>query len=132
MNAFVALSFNHRHELAPVIDTVTRTLASFEIEAFAFVYEYTFNPKHSKQMMQTSFQHIHDCDLLIAEVSHKGIGIGIEIGYATALGKPVYAIRHATAEPSTTAEGTATRTLIYQDTTDLAQQLTRLLTLRYG
>ncbi len=127
MTAFIALSFNHRHELAPVIDTVTSTLASFDIESFAFVYEYTFKPQHAKQMMQTSFRHIRECNLLIAEVSHKGIGIGIEIGYATALGKPVYAFRHFTAEPSTTVEGTATHTLIYQDTTDLAQQLTRLL-----
>ena len=78
-------------------------------------------------MMQTAFAEIDKCEILIAEVSDKAIGIGIEVGYAKAKNKPVIYLRHATAEHSTTVSGASDYTVIYADDTDLKKQLSQLV-----
>ena len=70
---------------------------------------------------------IDRCDLLIAETSEKGIGIGIEVGYARAKGKPVIYCRHQEAEHSTTVSGMSDFQLVYQDTEDLKTKLNTIL-----
>jgi 2'-deoxynucleoside 5'-phosphate N-hydrolase len=41
-------------------------------------------------MMRQAFAAIDKNDLLIAETTDKAIGIGIEVGYAKAKGKPIF------------------------------------------
>lgn len=77
--------------------------------------------------MEVAFGEIDNADLLIAEKSEKAIGVGIEIGYAVALKKPVIYLRNALSEHSTTASGCANNTIIYQNTPDLSYQLTQAL-----
>lgn len=78
-------------------------------------------------MMQQAFADINSSDLLIAEVSEKAIGVGIEIGYAVAAKKPVIYLRNELTEHSTTAAGAASRLIIYQSPLDLEQKLTLVL-----
>jgi len=59
-------------------------LNCFKIQPFVFVDNYAFSPAREKQMMQQAMNDIDRCDLLIAKTSDKGIGIGIEVGYAKA------------------------------------------------
>ncbi len=73
--------------------------------------------------MQQAFADINSSDLLIAEVSEKAIGVGIEIGYAVAAQKPVIYLRNAQAEHSTTAAGAANRAIIYENPEDLREKL---------
>ena len=58
-------------------------------------------------------------DLVIIDVSEKGIGLGIELGYARAKKIPVIATLHETIEVSTTVKGTADRIITYKDVTDI-------------
>lgn len=74
-------------------------------------------------MMVTAMQEIDNCDFLIAETSVKGIGIGVEAGYAKGKNKPVVYLRHQQASHSTTVAGISDYQLIYTDSTDLEQQL---------
>ncbi len=53
--------------------------------------------------------------------------IGIEVGYTTALQKPVLYVRHADAEHATTMGGLADVTIVYTDTDDLRRKLDRTL-----
>ena len=78
-------------------------------------------------MMQQAFREIADADLLIAEISEKAMGVGIEIGYAVALQKPVICLRNAGAEHSTTASGSATHSLIYANAGAIAAVLEPVL-----
>ena len=78
-------------------------------------------------MMQQAMRDIDHCDVLIAETSHKGIGIGIEVGYAKAKGKPVIYLRHQDAEHSTTVSGISDFQIAYSDTNDLQKQLCGIL-----
>lgn len=83
-------------------------------------------------MMQQALHEIDRCDMLIAETSVKGIGIGVEAGYAKAKGIPVIYMRNKNTEHSTTVSGISDYQLIYTDANDLAEQLTGILTIHTG
>lgn len=121
--AFISISFSNFHRLTDVLQTIKNTLTQANITPHVFVEKYTFAPDQSHQMMQTACREIQESDLLIAELTHKAIGVGIEIGYAAALNKPIIYLRHITAEHSTTTEGIATHIIIYESTTDLSDKL---------
>jgi nucleoside 2-deoxyribosyltransferase len=125
--AYLALSFAGKERLQPVVDTIRKVLADAGVELFVFVEQYLFSPGEAKAMMQQAFTCIRDCDLLIAEVSEKAIGVGIEIGYAAALLKPIIYIRHENAGHSTTCSGSADHTITYGNTAELEDKLGKLV-----
>lgn len=59
-------------------------METFGISGFVFVDEYQFSANEETEMMQKAMEDVEKSAILIAEVSEKGIGIGIEVGYAKA------------------------------------------------
>lgn len=129
MKAYIAISFSKRKILDSVIQTIENSLKEFQIQSFVFVNQYEFGPEQEKEMMQQAVQDLNSCDLLIAETSEKGIGIGIEVGYAKALGKPIFYMRQLEAAHSTTVSGISDYQIVYKDFFDLSLQLRDKLTL---
>src|SRR4030095_16819159 len=127
MKAYISISYNKRQELNDELQTIIETLKEFQIKPFVFVYNFKFSYEQEKEMMQQAILLIDDCDLLIAETSDKGIGIGIEVGYAKAKGKPVIYMRNRNAEHSTTVSGISDFQIIYDCVKDLKEQLTIVL-----
>ena len=78
-------------------------------------------------MMQQAFTEIDSAGLLIAEVSEKAIGVGIEIGYAVAHKIPVIYLLADDAEHSTTVSGSSDYRIIYRDSSELATGLRSVL-----
>ena len=76
MKAYISVSFRYRQTLDGEITVISDTLKEAEIQPFVFVDHYRFEPTQERQMMQQAMQDIDDCDLLLAETSDKGIGIG--------------------------------------------------------
>ena len=74
-------------------------------------------------MMQNAIEDIEKSAILIAETSEKGIGIGIEVGYAKAQKIPVIYVRNSKSEHSTTVSGIADFSIIYSDEKDLEEKL---------
>ena len=125
--AYLSIGCQSKERLTPEINTIREVLATQNIILFIFIDNYHFANKEEKQMMQMAFNEIKQSDLLIAEVSEKAIGVGIEIGYAVALTIPVIYLRNLLAEHSTTASGSANHTIIYENTADLSFQLLQAL-----
>jgi nucleoside 2-deoxyribosyltransferase len=125
--AYLSIGFQNRQQLLPETELMRDVLAASQISLFIFVDNYQFPPNEEKQMMQQAFREIDASDLLIAETSEKAIGVGIEIGYAVAMKKPVIYLRKNDAEHSTTAAGSAGYTLIYDNQEDLGKKLSNLL-----
>jgi nucleoside 2-deoxyribosyltransferase len=121
--AYLSISYRNRKKLSAEMEVIQTALALNQIELFVFIDNYQFAPSEEKQMMQQAFTDITSADLLIAEVSEKAIGVGIEIGYASALNKPIVYLRNTHSEHSTTASGCAAHSIIYQNPEDLAQKL---------
>ncbi len=105
MTAYIPVSFSNRKLADEALTTITGTLNQFGIATFIFVDHYQFDASQEQQMMQQALADIDRCDILVAETSHKSIGIGVEAGYAKAKGKTIVYIRQKDAEHSTTVAG---------------------------
>jgi 2'-deoxynucleoside 5'-phosphate N-hydrolase len=123
MTAYISVSYSKRKLADKAIHAIATTLHTFNITPFVFVDAYKFDLAQEKQMMQQVITDIENCDMLIAEVSDKAIGIGVEAGYAKAKGKLVIYTRQKQAEHSTTVSGISDFQIVYKDTEDLQIQL---------
>jgi hypothetical protein len=74
-------------------------------------------------LMEESLKQIDRCDLVLLELSEKGVGLGIEAGYAHARKKPVIVIAKLGTDLSFTVQGIADRIIIYADDRHLQEQL---------
>lgn len=125
--AFLSVSFHQRRYLNAEIEQIIDVLKQFNIEMIDFTMQFRFEAGQDREMMRLACAKIAESDILIAEVSEKAIGVGIEVGYAAALGKTIIYLRRANAEYSTTVGGLATEIIVYQNVIDLGRQLTEYL-----
>jgi 2'-deoxynucleoside 5'-phosphate N-hydrolase len=127
MRAYISVSFSKRKSIDKEITAIVDTLNAFKISSFVFVDSYKFDLTQERAMMQQAMVDIDNCDILIAETSDKGIGIGIEVGYAKAKGKTVIYLRQKDTEHSTTVSGISDFQIVYVDTVDLKKQLADII-----
>ena len=123
MKAYISISYQKRRSLNTAITAIMTVLEEHQIESLVFVDQHKFEPEQEQEMMQAALSSLDKCDILIAETSHKGIGIGIEAGYAKAKQKPVIYLRHKESEHSTTLSGLSDYSVIYKSADDLQLQL---------
>ncbi len=95
--------------------------------AFVFVDRFIFDARDETAMMRQAMNCIDECDVLIALLTHKAIGVGVEAGYARAKNKPVIYARHTDAAHSTTVSGISSYQVIYTGTEDLQLQLAAVM-----
>ena len=127
MKAYISISFSQRKQLDKEIFTIIETLRSFEIDPFVFVDNFKFEANEEKEMMKEAMRAIDNADILIAETSDKGIGIGVEVGYAKAKNKPVIYLRNKNADHSTSVSGISDYHVIYRDINNLNEQLRQVI-----
>jgi nucleoside 2-deoxyribosyltransferase len=127
MQAYISISYDTRKQSDPIIKTIADALQQSNFTPFVFGDNYSFDLSQERQMMRQAFADIDNSGLLIAEVSEKAIGIGVEVGYALAKGIPVIYIRRATAEHSTTVSGASDFQIVYHDAHELTQKLRKVL-----
>ena len=72
------------------------------------------------ELMRLTFDLIDGSDLVLLDLTEKGVGLGIEAGYAHAQGKPVVTVAEQGADLSTTLQGISERTYLYSSEDDLA------------
>jgi nucleoside 2-deoxyribosyltransferase len=125
--AYLAIGYAGRQHKRAEIETIESVLNRLGIKLFVFAGTYKFAPHEEKQMMLQAFTEIDAADMLIAEVSEKAIGVGIEIGYAVAKQKHVIYLRTDEAEHSTTAAGSSGHIIIYKNTAELANGLNSVM-----
>ncbi len=128
MKAYVSISFSKKKQLEKELNSIIKVLSFYKIKPFVFVDNFNFTKDQEKEMMIEAMKAIDDCDLLIAETSDKAIGIGVEVGYAKAKGKPVFYLRNKKAEHSTTISGISDFIILYEDISDMERKLQHVLT----
>jgi len=125
--AYIAIALNKRQIMQPEIEAICRSLECASIVPFIFVDRYHFGSQDAIKMMQAAKRHMDESDILIAEISHKAIGIGVEVGYMAAQKKPIIYLRRNGADYSTTVGGMASYEIVYKDNADLQRQLISLI-----
>ena len=125
MKVFIAISYADRVKQATILDTIEDVCKTLGYEFLTYVRKPT-QAVNEKAMMDEALGEIASSDMLIAEVSNKAIGVGIEVGYAKALGKKIIYLRHESAERSTTIGGVSDIEITYCDTKDLRAKLSEI------
>ncbi len=123
MKAYIATSFSNRQGDKAIINCIVNTLTNLQIQTFVFVDVYSFSAEQEKEMMQTAMKAIDGCEILIADGSHKAVGVGIEAGYAKAKNRQVIYIRPKETEHSTTLSGLSDVSIVYDNLNELEKQL---------
>jgi len=72
------------------------------------------------EIMQATFAKIDAADLVVIDVSEKGVGLGIEAGYAKAKGKRLIVTIKKGVEISTTISGTADQIIEYDQVSEIS------------
>ena len=121
--AYLAISYSDRRKFNDEIDQLHKTLSEKNIKLLVFVDKYCFNKNQEKEMMKVAFEEIDSSDFLIAELTKKSIGVGIEIGYAYSKKKPIIYLRRKGAAYSTTAAGCSSHIIEYENIIDLAEKI---------
>jgi hypothetical protein len=88
-----------------------------DIEAWGTIH---YDPR---ELMQITFREIRGSQRVVIDLTEKGVGVGIEAGYATARGIEVITIAQAGCEVSTTLAGISNRVLYYDHPDELEQLL---------
>ena len=129
MKAYLAISYSNRKKFNNEIEALKRLCSENDVELLVFVDKYNFEPNQEDEMMKTAFLEIDSSDLLIAELTTKSIGVGIEMGYAFAKRKTIFYLRRSGSEYSTTAAGISNVIIEYNDEFDLYNKIKEKLIL---
>ncbi len=127
--AYLAISYSNRKLFDKEVKTLIELCEKNNIKLLVFVDKYDFKENEEKEMMETAFREIDESDFLIAELTTKSIGVGIEIGYAFAKEKPILYLRKKDSEYSSTASGSSSYMIEYENGFDLRDSIDKLLKL---
>lgn len=125
--AYFAISYVNRKLFDKEVKDLLNLFQKNNIELLVFVDNYTFKENQEKEMMKTAFEEIDSSDFLIAELTTKSIGVGIEIGYAFAKNKPIFYLHKKDSEYSTTASGCSDTIIAYENELNLVEMMEKQL-----
>ena len=125
MKAYFAIKFHEDSKNKELIETISKILESKGIQTIVMMRDYEnwakikFTPR---ELMELTFKEIDKVDILIADITEKGVGIGIEAGYAYSKRKPIIIIAKEGAEIPTTLKGIAKKVIFYKTPQDLVKE----------
>ncbi|MDP2586115.1 MAG: hypothetical protein Q8P29_04520 [Candidatus Levybacteria bacterium] len=124
---FISYSFADRNQYKSFDRQLREFLESnFSMKTHSLVFDLK-EKVNNKTLMELAFKKINECDLILIELSHKSIGVGIEAGYAKAKGKRIIYMHKIGTELSTTADGICDSRIEYKNISDLLTKLKKIL-----
>ena len=127
MRAYLAIKYHADHSNRPRIESISEVLESMGYETLCVTRDleqwglYTFT---AHELMNQSFAMIDSSDMLVVDITEKGVGIGIEAGYAYARQIPVYTIIKNGLPVSTTLLGISKAVCEYENYSDIKELFT--------
>lgn len=122
MKAYLAIKFKEDFSNRILIEAISTFLKNDGIETMVMARDHEkwgekkFAPE---KLMAKTFEEIDSADFLVIEFSEKGVGLGIEAGYAYAKQKPIIVIAKDGSDISSTLKGIAAKILFYKKPEDL-------------
>lgn len=126
MRAYLGFKFYSDMRNRDLVDRFDMVFKKLGMETSIIVRDFeSFGEKKydAKVLMQETFKEIDSSDVVVIELSEKGVGLGIEAGYAAAKGKPVWVIAKTDSDISNTLAGIAEKVLFYDKPEDLLNVL---------
>lgn len=129
MEAYLAIKFHEDLRNRELIEQISEALRKAGFETTVMVRDHEkwgevkFTPE---ELMKLTFQLIDKSDVLVIELSEKGVGLGIEAGYARSKNIPIIIIAKKGSEISNTMRGVARQIIFYGEPEELAQKFREL------
>lgn len=122
MKIFLSIKYHEDHRNRQLIEDITQALLLHKVICIARdVEEWGEKKFEAAQLMQRTFREIDSSDIVIVELSEKGVGVGIEAGYAAAKGKPIITVAQRGADISETLKGISREVIRYQKASELTK-----------
>lgn len=126
MKAYIGVKYHEDYRNKLVVDKISSILEDKGYETICIVRDirdeeqirYTPN-----ELMKLTFKRINICDLVIIELTEKGVGLGIEAGYAFAKEIPIIIIAKSGSDISETLAGISNKIIFYDDIESIDSQL---------
>lgn len=120
--AYLAIKYHADHGNRNRIEGITATLEACGFDTICIIRDLEqWGAVHfdAHTLMQKSFEAIDACDLVVVDLTEKGVGIGIEAGYAWAKHIPIVTIAQAGSDISETLRGISDGICFYERYSDL-------------
>src|SRR5665648_414685 len=114
MKAYIGIKYHHDCRNRLVIEKISSILESVGYETSCIIRD-----KEKWGAVTVSLKESDSCNIVVVDISEKGVGLGIESGYAYAKGIPVFIIAKKGSEISNTMVGISKQILIYERLTDI-------------
>lgn len=126
MKSYLAIKFKENFSNQKLIENISDVLKEDSIETVVMARDFEkwgevkFSPE---ELMRKTFEEIDDVDFLIIEFSEKGVGLGIEAGFAFAKNKPIVVVAKGDSDISSTLQGIAKEVIFYDKPEDLTGKI---------
>ena len=116
MRAFLAIKYHPDNANRPRIEGIAAALATCGFETMCIardVEQWGQVQLDPAELMDRTFAEMDKCDVVVVDLSEKGVGVGIEAGYAHARRIPILTIAGRGTDISTTLQGISRRMFWY-------------------
>jgi nucleoside 2-deoxyribosyltransferase len=118
MKAFLSIKYFADHRNKNRIQAISSALKQNGIDSVCIardVEKWSTVAFEPNELMARTFQEIDSCDWVIIDLTEKGVGVGIEAGYAHAKKIPIITIANKGADISNTLRGISRHVFLYDD-----------------
>ena len=124
MKAYIAIKYHPNNKNRVLIEQISNALEQCGFDTVCVARdlekwgEAHFRPE---ELMEKSFREIDRSDIVVIELTEKGVGIGIEAGYALSKGIPILTVAKKGSDISTTLQGISQKILKYDREAELLE-----------
>lgn len=129
MKAYLAIKYHPNNSNRPLIEAISAALERCGFETACIVRDVEkwgqvrLNPQ---ALMARTFAEMETSDVVVVDLSEKGVGVGIEAGYAYARNIPIITVARQGSDISTTLLGISRQVFRYREPDELAGFFGRL------
>jgi nucleoside 2-deoxyribosyltransferase len=130
VKVFLSIKYHADHCNRARIEAIAAALEvhGFETTCIARDVEWWGQLKFdARELMTRTFTAIDACDLVVVDLTEKGVGVGIEAGYARAKNIPVATIAQTGADISETLRGISRAVFLYDGIDNLTRVVEELI-----
>jgi nucleoside 2-deoxyribosyltransferase len=130
MRAYIAIKYHPDSRNRSAIDRISRALEENGYDTVCIardVEEWGQVHLAPEELMQRSFEALDGSDIVIVDLTEKGVGIGIEAGYAWARGIPIVTIAKSGSDISSTLQGISWAVVGYDGYDELVELFAQVL-----
>ncbi len=120
---YMAIKFHSDHRNRELVDKISSEMESHGLTTVCVARDFEMWGEiklDSHDLMQIALDAVRQSDAVVIEFSEKGVGLGIEAGYAAAFDIPVFVLHRQDLQVSTTLRGVSTSVLEYSDEASLS------------